>query len=989
MTETYDIRQHTAVLTPSKGSKTKYHCPVCDGDDLDISKEGKYNCFSGGCETKDIRAAIDRLEGKPEWKPAQEWKKPNRPKSQKEYFYPNRDGNPLVKVLRIDHGDGSKKDFPQSHWDGGKWIKNNPDKVKKLIPIYRYAEVREAIERNELIFWVEGESIADILWGLGIAATTTIGGSGAYSSYGDYLEDLKGARLVLAPDKDKNGVKYISQVANDFPTHIEGYYLAGTFGLWDKPSGGMDIGDDIRDHQLTKEQILEKVISPGDYREAINPKETETNKSTHFTSSIDGGLVKVSVDGDKKVRESIGNHLAAIAYVNNPEQDGAALLLEFKTIRGSVRSWTMARADLAGDGAAIVAGLLSRDYTFKRKQKNLLLDYLHGLGSDVESTYTITDSSGWVGKSFVLPHKTHGDESLKFRDVEPSPDAMTEAKGSLAEWNQYIGFKCQSNSRMTFVVGMAFAAPLLPLVGMEPGGLHLVGNTSEGKSTLLKVANSVTGGKEVQSWRSTANGLEAIATAHNHILLPIDELGQAEKSVGEAIYMLGNGQGKTRMTKQLANRKPKTWQLLFLSSGEIGLGEYMAQAGITQKGGQEVRMPSIPAVPNGSPFGVFEAIHGCDDSKEFATNIEAACRRYHGSAMDAFLSRLVVDRADEKFIRTLRSRVSEVAKKLAEGTKDHAVSRVASRFALTQVALELAHSYGVLAFSVENIEWSVKKMFTDWLDDRGGDGSIEIKKALERIKHLLVTNEFSRRVFTLPNNDGLKADNLLAYRKLGLEGDTEEFWVPSSVFDIEFATGVNKAELVRELQRLGWLLPPRKDGKAIRLREVKGKAKYYYVFGKRENSDDGSDGSDGSTSKSISVKVSTPSGSHHIPEIGSDGSDGGDGIHGLAITPITQPLSASDGDITDINPLVEAVLALPSLPSPPSSPKTDLGSFIPEKVLKVGDRVTSERIGKVGTVKSTRIEKTPKGTEFTKYLVDFGFDEHWFEAVALTLDVAQ
>ena len=200
--------------------------------------------------------------------------------------------------------------------------------------------------------------------------------------------------------------------------------------------------------------------------------------------------------------------------------------------------------------------------------------------------------------------------------------------------------------------------------------------------------------------------------------------------------MLGNGQGKTRMTKQLVNRKPKTWQLLFLSAGEIGLSEYMAQSGVTQKGGQEVRMPSIPAIPNGSPFGVFEAIHGCDGSKEFGQNIEAACRKYHGSAMDAFLSQLVIDRSDEGFERKLSERVSEVAKKLTEGTKDHAVSRVANRFALTQVALALAHSYDLLPFSIENIEWSIKKMFTDWLTDRGGDGSIEItKKAWRQWRH--------------------------------------------------------------------------------------------------------------------------------------------------------------------------------------------------------------------------------------------------------------
>lgn len=52
--------------------------------------------------------------------------------------------------------------------------------------------------------------------------------------------------------------------------------------------------DDIRDRQLTKEQILEKVISPGDYQEAIAPSakaEKKTATNSRFTSSIEGGLV--------------------------------------------------------------------------------------------------------------------------------------------------------------------------------------------------------------------------------------------------------------------------------------------------------------------------------------------------------------------------------------------------------------------------------------------------------------------------------------------------------------------------------------------------------------------------------------------------------------------------------------------------------------------------------------------------------------------------
>lgn len=76
-------------------------------------------------------------------------------------------------------------------------------------------------------------------------------------------------------------------------------------------------------------------------------------------------------------------------------------------------------------------------------------------------------------------------------------------------------------------------------------------------------------------------------------------------------------------------------------------------------------------------------------------------------------------------------------------------------------------------------------MFTDWLDSRGGDGSIEIKNAIKRIELLLATNEFSDRIYHLADGDDNKVHNLLADRK-SVSGDyseTEEFWVLPSVFD--------------------------------------------------------------------------------------------------------------------------------------------------------------------------------------------------------------
>lgn len=848
--------EHLSLLTPSGESKTKFNCPACGKNDFDVNpKTGEYRCFSGGCASKDIRSAIDRLEGKPEWKPEQNnWLKPNRPKSRKEYFYHDREGNLLVKVVRTDDGNGTRK-FSQYYHDGSNWVPGNPDQIKKLIPIYRYAEVIKAIERNEYIFVVEGEGLADLLWDLGIAATTTIGGSNGYDKYGNYAEDLGGAKLVLSPDRDDVGCKYMANFAKDFPSQIEYYYLAGTRGLWRKPEGGMDIGDDIRDHQLTKDRILAKIISPVEYQQIRNPKTskniTEGGKQRpHFTSTLESGLVFVSFqkDEDGKIIESlefVGNHLEAIACIDNPDRDGAALLLEFKTDKGDIRRWTMQRAYLAGDGSAIVEGLLSRNYNFKRKKKPSVLDYIQMLGADVEKSYTVTDSSGWCQKNFVTPHKTYGDENLRFRNVEPSPEAITEITGTLKDWIDRVASKCAGNSRAILALGTSLAAPLLPLVGIESGGFHLFGATSKGKTTLLSIAASVTGVKKIPHWRATSNGIEGIAAAFNHLCLLLDEIAQADsRDVGNIIYMIGNGQGKTRMSRDLTSRKTKEWLLIILSSGEVEIANYMKQANIIQKGGQEVRLVDIPALPKGAKYGCFETIHGADNAVQFVSALEADTREHHGTALDAFLFQLVIDVTDPTFAGNLSKQVYLTATKLAEGTVDSAVGRVAKRFALVQVALELAHKYGLLPFQIEQIDWAISTIFTDWLNARGGDGSIEVKHAIAHIEHLLVTNELSDRVHDLRDGDSQTVRNLLAYRKVDREGDTEEFWVPPSVFEREFCNGVNKAELVKELQRIGLLIPPRPDGKSMHQRKINKKSSYYYVFRKPENDGEASERSE-------------------------------------------------------------------------------------------------------------------------------------------------
>jgi putative DNA primase/helicase len=657
------------------------------------------------------------------------------------------------------------------------------------------------------------------------------------------LEELiAGREVILAFDVDDNPStkKKVDGAKSQFRLAVEGIASKVTQVRW---KGHKGVDDLIAAEGIKAFDKAYKIKT--EVKLPKPPKEPKPS-SLGFSSSIETGLVAVALGEDgkelldkdgKPKSERIGNHLAAIATLNNTDKNESAFLLEFQTFDGSIRKWTMPRGYISGDGNLLITELYGREYSFIRDKKPMLLDYLSTLGASIEQKYIITDSSGWVDKSFVLPHKTHGDKNLRFRDVDPSPDVITETKGTLQQWKDTVAARCEGNSRLILGLGASFAAPLLPILDIESGGFHLVGGTSQGKTIILSVAASVTGLKDIPHWRTTSNGLESIATAFNHLCLPLDEIGQADpKDVGNIAYMLGNGQGKARMTKNLTNRKPKTWKLLFLSSGEVTLGNFMAQANVIQKGGQEVRMPDVPAIPEGTKHGCFEAIHGADDGGQFAAALEAAVIENRGTALDTFLSRLVIDVADPSFVGILSKQLYLTAAKLCEGTKDSAIGRVAKRFALVQVALGLAHKYDLLPFDAEQIGWAISECFNAWLASRGGDGSIEIKNAVKNIRLLLTLEKHGNRVMDVKTHNiggNQKIEKpmgkLLAYRKIDSDGNAEEFWIEPPIFESELCKGVNKNELTKELHRMGWLIP-RSDGKMINQRSADSERNYYYVL---------------------------------------------------------------------------------------------------------------------------------------------------------------
>lgn len=432
--------------------------------------------------------------------------------------------------------------------------------------------------------------------------------------------------------------------------------------------------------------------------------------------------------------------LHATALARDANDGSAALLLEFDAF-GKARRWLMPLAMLAGDGTAYRAELLSRGFVppADQKRRTLLTAYLHSRRP--AELVRVTGRVGWHGRAYVLPTATIGNADGE-RIMFQSPGGGTvenrfSQKGTLDQWRDRIGRLCVGNSRLLFAVSCAFAAPLLAWApGTDGGGFHLVGDTSSGKTTALRLAASVWGGRDyLQSWRGTSNGHEAGAAMHSDALLVLDELAQVDgREAGEVVYMLGNQQGKTRAHHTGGATRPLlTWRVLFLSAGEVGLAEHMNEAGRRTRAGQELRLVDLPA-DAGAGHGLFEDLHGHDGANALSQHLKSTAESItYGTPGRDWLLHLV--ERTEGLARLLRERMDAIEAQLVPEAASGQVQRVGRRFALVAAAGELATEAGLTGWPAGAASDGVRRCFNAWIEARpAGIGQSEDATMLRQIR---------------------------------------------------------------------------------------------------------------------------------------------------------------------------------------------------------------------------------------------------------------
>jgi len=444
---------------------------------------------------------------------------------------------------------------------------------------------------------------------------------------------------------------------------------------------------------------------------------------------------KTDDEGQRQlVDEWIASPVFVVARTINSDDGSEGRLLRLLTLGGE-KEWVLPMEVFGGSGEDARRSLFGMGVLIAMRKRGAFMEYL--LEQQPRQTIATTSRPGWHESGvFVLPNRTIGGEGVRYQTAGRTPNLYA-AGGSLAQWKAMVAAPCLGNPVLTLAIGCALAGPLLSLVGVNGGGVHLVGDSSSGKSLAQLIGASVWGdpGVFAASWDMTKGGLEIEAASRNDTLLSLDEIKRADpRRVQEMAYALANGQGKGTMTREREGRAKLHWRLLTLSSGERSLSEHAAISGNPAHAGAELRMVDVNAGTRA--HRAFDELHGMA-GEDFHRALTVAAGKNYGHLGVAFVERLMAGNDRDGLLEAFAKVRAQFAVESAQA------GRVADRFAVIALAGEMAIAYGLLPWPVGTSLADSLLLYREWLE-RVGSGNAEDRQILAGIASFIERHGSSR-----------------------------------------------------------------------------------------------------------------------------------------------------------------------------------------------------------------------------------------------------
>jgi putative DNA primase/helicase len=747
-------------------------------------------------------------EGKPPFIKGGDEGPPLQSSEKRRHIY-RRGGMPVrIKIMLAD-GKGAFNAYRVTSGQGRiGWQSKKPE---DYLSVPYFMDGSKPFEVESDLYWPEGEKDTNTLANVGLSAFTFGGtGDGLPTGCEEFVRDRD---VVILADNDDPGREHAEKKA---ALAFKVAKRVRVVHFPELPEKG-DVSDWLSHHSV--EELLQRVSATDPWVPEVDAPEATSAPSNDGGGNElppgyrlrNDGLFWGDPNDPEKPELKLSDRFSVLAETRGSDGTNWGLLLHWTDHDDRDHHFAMQKAMLAGDGVDARRVLLDGGLYIAPSQKSR--GHFNSFLLQVRSPNRARATSriGWHDKAFVLPDESFGDsqaDKLLLQTATAHEHAFRQS-GTLESWQQEVARYANGNDILVLALSAAFAGPLLEPCSLEGGGIHFRGPSSTGKTTALRVASSAWGGGGltgfIRSWRATTNGLEGVASSHCDTLLCLDELSQlAAKEAGEAAYMLANGSGKARSARDGSARRPAGWRVLFLSSGEIGLADKIAEDGRGKKlaAGQEVRIVDVSA-DAGAGMGIFENLHRFESAEALARHLREATQRHYGVAGRAYLKEIV------PIIGELQQQVSDIISLFSERYvpegADGQVERVAQRFALIAAGGEIAARAGILPWERGVAVAAAGKIFEAWIKERGGSAPAEERQAIEAVRAFLLANGQAR--FLAPwgaDEDKRTVHDLAGFRQQPKAGEGWDYYINSAAWK-EICAGLDPRRTARVLAERGFI----------------------------------------------------------------------------------------------------------------------------------------------------------------------------------------
>ncbi|MCZ4354613.1 DUF927 domain-containing protein [Roseovarius aestuarii] len=437
----------------------------------------------------------------------------------------------------------------------------------------------------------------------------------------------------------------------------------------------------------------------------------------------------------------VGDWIQVAAKTRQPNGHGYGLLVEHISADGELRETVIESRRLEESPRRVVGDLVDKGYQLYRR-KDASNDLISALSQwKVDRWVLVSDRRGWLNERTYIcsDGKALGDDAKYIAFDDEKDDQL---RGTLEQWRETIGARAIGNPLIVLGLSAAFASVLIEPLEQENAGLHFVGMSGTGKTTIMQVFASVHGSpKSVRSWHTTGAALEVTALASNGMAMCLDELGMVQAKVAETMaYALMNGCGKSRSGFNVQTANTHVWKLVLISNGEVTLKEKLASEGVKINLGQIVRVLDIPT--DGQQYGVFGDLHGAPDGRIFSDELKASAARNHGVAGPAFVKGILEDRDEVlQYARDVMLRCRDMARTRYPQIQSNLQERALTRFCVFAAGGELASRFGITGWPPDEALNASLELYGSWLELQKPEAELEAEESVTRMRAFLRKNE--------------------------------------------------------------------------------------------------------------------------------------------------------------------------------------------------------------------------------------------------------